>query len=61
MISFFNKLGANAVKRFFFNVAIRFANIFIRQKMLERVIFGTMEDVRKEFDAVFIIVTASVL
>ncbi len=46
------------MKRFVFNVAVRFVNIFIRQKMLDRLIFGTMEDVRKEFDAVMIIIAA---
>ena len=46
------------MKRFFFNVAIKLFNIFVRQKMLDRLTFGTMEDVRKEFDAVIIIIAA---
>ena len=46
------------MKRFVFNVAIKLFNIFVRQKMLDRLTFGTMEDVRKEFDAVIIITAA---
>lgn len=36
-------------------------NFVVRQKMLDRLIFGTMEDVRKEFDAVIIIIAAIII
>ena len=44
--------------RIFFNATLKLVNIVVGEKNMPiRIIFGQMEDVRKEFDAVIIIIT----
>ena len=47
--------------RIFFNASIKLVNIIVGEKNMPiRIIFGNIEDVRKEFDAV-IIITATII
>jgi hypothetical protein len=48
--------------RIFFNATIKVVNVVVGEKnMPVRIIFGKMEDVRKEFDAVIIIIATIIV
>jgi hypothetical protein len=48
--------------RIFLNATIRLVNVVVGEKNMPiRIIFGQMEDVRKEFDAVIIIIATIIL